>query len=121
MLFSALFIILSAIPLFNMLVGASFWMIVTARILFVAAGVFFFAPFHAYAATLVSPAHRGVIISLGYAVGSQLLGGPTAAISTALFKMTGLAWTAALYWLILAIFTTIKIQQKRPYGSITET
>lgn len=121
MLFSALFIILSAIPLFNMLVGASFWTIVLVRILFVAAGVLFFAPFHAFAASLVPKESRGMIISLGYAVGSQLLGGPTAAISTTLFKMTGLAWTAALYWLLLALFTAIKIQHKRLYGSITQT
>jgi len=109
MLVSALFILLGAAPLFHLLSGASLLLIVGIRLLFVAAGVAFFAPFHAYAQALIAKEHRATVVSLGYAIGSQLLGGPTAAISLWLFKATGHEAVVPLYWILLALASTIII------------
>ena len=116
MLFSALFIILGAIPLFHMLTGATLFIIVMIRLLFVAAGVAFFAPFHAYAQALVPKAHRATVVSLGYAVGSQLLGGPTAAISLWLFQATGHVEAVPLYWILLGAISAKCIVQNSKFS-----
>ena len=117
MLVSAVLISLTSIPLFMLLEGASFLAIVCIRTLFVIYGVAFFAPFHAWAIELVPARNRYAVISLGYALGSQLLGGPTAAISLWVYQLTGWSWSISGYWVLLALmssFVLMKKQAKQP-------
>ncbi|MCX6990158.1 MAG: MFS transporter [Chlamydiae bacterium] len=103
MLIASLFAAIGAIPLFLLLDGAGLTVIVAIRTLFVLIGVAFTAPFHAWAQQLVLPAHRYTVISFGYALGSQILGGPTALISLWLFKKTNQISSVSWYWMALAI------------------
>lgn len=101
--------VLSGIPLFLVLPQASFAGIIGIRICLVLFGVAFFAPFHAWAQQLIPAEHRYKIISFGYALGSQLLGGPTAALSLWAFKQTGIVSSVAWYWLALAIASGVAV------------
>ena len=109
MLAAALAVAICAIPLFILLENGSLSVVIGVRIYLVILGVAFFAPFHAWAQQLVPPAHRYAIISLGYAIGSQLLGGPTAALSLWCYKQTGIASSVAWYWMALALMSSVAI------------
>lgn len=87
--------------LFSLLQEGTFIEIVTIRIILVTLGVAFSASLHAWLQTLVPKAHRYLIISMGYALGTQLLGGPCSSVSLGIFYLTGLTWTASLYWGVL--------------------
>lgn len=106
MLFASISALIGSIPLFMMLQGASIFGIITIRVCLVLIGVAFAAPFHAWAQQLIPPVHRYSVISFGYALGSQLLGGPTAAISLWLFKKTHVVSSVSWYWLGLAFATS---------------
>ena len=112
MLAAALSVVLCAIPLFTLLQGATLFILIAIRILFVLFGVAFFAPFHAWAQQLIPPAHRYAVISFGYALGSQALGGPTAAISLWCFKNTHIVSSAAWYWAALALASIIVLKPR---------
>lgn len=103
MLGASLCILLGAVPAFFVLKNATLFSVILVRIAFVLAGVAFVAPFHSWAQQLVPPKHRYAIISFGYAVGSQILGGPTAALSLWCYKQTGRVESVALYWMLLAV------------------
>jgi len=62
---------------------------------------------HAFVQNLVPSEHRYTVISFGYSLGSQILGGPSAAISLWLFKRSGHLYLASLYWLLLAFICAI--------------
>lgn len=109
MLFSTLAVILTAIPLSSFLQNSSLTSIIIIRMCFVTFGVSFFASFHAWSRNLVPKRHRYTIISFGYALGSQLLGGPTAAISLWTFKQTGILSSICWYWVILATASCFSI------------
>jgi len=116
MMGAALCILVSAIPLFSLLKYATLPGVIFIRITFVILGVAFAAPFHAYAQNVVPKSHRYLIISLSYALGSQLLGGPAAMISLWTFKQTHLISSVAWYWIILAfaaLLSLISIQIKQ--------
>lgn len=98
-----------AIPLFWVLENATLLEIIGVRICLVLFGVAFIAPFQAWAQQLVPPAHRYTVISLGYAIGSQVFGGPTAALSLWLFKTTGMVSSVSWYWLALSVAAGIGI------------
>jgi MFS family permease len=104
---------LLAIPLVSLLGNASLTAIIFIRIAFVLLGVAFFAPFHAWTKTLVPTAHRYLVLSFGYALGSQLLGGPTAVISLWIFKQTGALASAAWYWTALGLACFLAFAKKR--------
>jgi len=106
MLGASVGVVILGIPLFMLLEQASFAAIVVVRIALVLFGVAFFAPFHAWAQELVPETKRYRIISMGYALGSQLIGGPTAALSLALFKKTGMIPTLSYYWLLLGLIVS---------------
>ena len=97
------------VPLMVSLENATLLHMISIRICFVLFGVAFFAPFHAFAQELVPKSHRYAVISFGYAIGSQLIGSPTAAISLWCFQKTHLVWSAALYWIILAMASSVII------------
>lgn len=109
MLAASLGVTLFSIPLFLSLEGASLAAIVGVRMVLVLFGVAFFAPFHAWAQQLIPPAYRYVIISCGYALGSQVLGSPTAALALWCFQKTGMISSIAWYWVILASASSLVI------------
>lgn len=108
MMLGACFCVLfGAIPAFLLLEHATLLSVISVRVCFVLIGVAFFAPFHAWAQQLVPEKSRYAMISFGYALGSQLLGGPTAAISLWFFKKTGAAASIAYYWVFLALMSSV--------------
>jgi MHS family proline/betaine transporter-like MFS transporter len=102
MLFASMSVIVFAMPLFTLLKGASLAEVFFIRVCFVIMGVSFFAPFHAWAYEIVPKKCRYFTISLGYSLGSQLLGAPLGAVSLWVFKQTGSILLVALYWIALA-------------------
>lgn len=106
----ALTITLSAIPLFSLLENATFATIIAIRIALVLLGVAFSAPFHAWAQQVIPAVHRYLIISFGYAIGTQLFGGPSAAISLWLYKHTGIPSSISWYWMALALANCIALR-----------
>ncbi len=103
MLSASLGVVLLAIPLFLLLEGASLPLLIAVRAAFVVIGVAFFAPFHAWASQLVPSNARYAIISLGYALGSQAIGSPTAALALWSFQKTGMVASASWHWMILGL------------------
>jgi MFS transporter, MHS family, proline/betaine transporter len=114
MLTASLLIAITGIPLFMLLKEASLAAVIGVRICFVLLGVAYFAPFHAWAQQLVPPAHRYAVISFGYAIGSQLLGGPTAALSLWFFKQTQMVASAAWFWAALALVNSLVFALMQP-------
>lgn len=114
---ASLTVVITGIPLFLLLPHVSLIGVIGIRICLVLFGVAFFAPFHAWAQQLVHPQYRYGVISFGYAIGSQLLGGPTAALSLWLFKQTGMAVSVCWYWVALAALSCLSValswQRKR--------
>jgi MFS family permease len=94
-------VILTSLPFAILLQAASLATIIIIRICFVLFGVAFAAPFYAWAQHLVPSSYRYIIISFGYSVGSQLLGGPTSAVSLWLFKTTGMS--TSICWYLMAV------------------
>jgi MFS transporter, MHS family, proline/betaine transporter len=109
MLSASLGVVLLAMPLLSSLKGASLLGIIGVRIVLVVFGVAFFAPFHAWAQQLVPPNCRYVVISFGYALGSQLLGSPTAAFALWCFQKTGMTSSLSWYWMVLGLASSISI------------
>lgn len=99
----------SAIPLFLLTVDASYEQAFFIRLAFILIGIAFSAPFYAWAQTLVPANHRYTLVSFGYAVGSQLFGGPTASFSLWMFKQTNSVVAASSYWMLLGLAATIAV------------
>ena len=93
--------VLSAIPLFSLLDHASLPMVIAIRLVIICFGVAFSAPYYAWAIERVPPRHRYLILSLGGAIGSQLIGTPTSAICLWLYKILGWSGAPALYLLVV--------------------
>lgn len=113
MLSASLGVVLFSMPLLMSLEGASLVGVIAVRSVFVIFGVAFFAPFHAWAQQLIPPSSRYAIISVGYALGSQLLGTPTAALALWCFKTTGMIASVSWYWMLLAMGSSLAIMMAR--------
>ena len=109
MLLSSLSVVVFSMPLLTLLQGGSIGKVIVIRMIFVIFGVAFFAPFHAWAQQLVPSNARYAIISFGYAMGSQLLGSPTAALALGLFHKTGMVSSIAWYWMSLGLASGLSI------------
>lgn len=109
MLYVSVITLLFSMPLFLFLQEASLIEIIGIRTVFIVLGVAFFAPFHAWAQEIAPSHSRYIVISFGYALGSQLLGSPTSAISLWCFHKTGMIASLAWYWMVLAFFSSISI------------
>lgn len=96
-------------PLFLMLQGATMGVVILVRFTFVVIGVWFTAPFYSWAQKLVPEAGRYTVLSFAYAIGSQLLGGPSAAISMWFFLKTEWVVSAALFWMTLGLLASFLI------------
>lgn len=94
---SALLLAVSAIPLFSLLGHAPLETVIAIRLIIVTLGVAFAATYHAWALELVPPQHRCTILALGCAIGSQLIGAPSAAICLWLYQQMDWVAAPALY------------------------
>jgi MFS family permease len=112
MILSGLLALVTGFPLFWFLQGASLIAVIFIRLSLVVIGVWFSAPFHSWAQHLVPRSHRYTVISFAYAIGSQLVGGPTAAISLWLFQKTGWIISAAGYWMVLGFLASYLIAKQ---------
>lgn len=106
MLSASLGVVLFAIPLILSLKGALLMGVIGVRIAFVIFGVAFFAPFHAWAGQLIPSTCRYAVISLGYALGTQALGSPTAALALWCFQKTGMMSSVVWYWMFLGLLSS---------------
>ncbi len=113
--------VFSGIPLFWLLEGGSLLTVIFVRLCLVIFGVWFSAPFHAWAQKLVPPAHRYTVISFSYAIGSQLLGGTTAPISLWLFQKTNLISSVAWYWMLLGLVASFLIVRQEAFVENSES
>lgn len=93
MLSSAIFTFISSFPLLYLLNLDSLSIVIVVRTLIVLCGVAFTATYYSWIQELVAPQYRYTTLSIGHAIGSQLIGAPTSVISLWLFKKTG--WTGA--------------------------
>ena len=109
MLAAASGVICFALPLFNFLHGASIAYVIALRVILIIFGVAFFAPFYAWVQELVPKECRCLFISLGYALGSQLLGSPTAAIALWSYKATQMISSVVWYWMVLAFGSVLAV------------
>lgn len=100
---------LSGFPLFWMLHGASLAAVIVIRTSLVVIGVWFSAPFHSWSQQIVPASRRYTVISFAYAIGSQLLGGPSAAISLWLYQKTDWVVSAGLFWMGLGLLASFLI------------
>lgn len=108
-----------SLPLFYCLEHANFTLIILVRTLFVIIGVGFSATFYSWAKNFVSIPQKLTLISLGYALGTQIIGGPTALISLWLFAKTGIPLLAGSYWMLLAIVTYVALKYEKTTSRIT--
>ncbi len=102
MLFGAVGSALSSLPLFYILgVTSSLMMVIAVRLTIVIFGVAFAAPYHAWAIEQVPAQSRYTVLSLGHALGSQLIGAPASAICLWLYKQLG--WSVAPGFYLMAV------------------
>lgn len=123
MLFATLFLVTSNIPLFWLLSSGSIIAVLVARTLLVVGGVAFSAPYHAWAQDLVPKEHRYTLLSLGYTLGTRLIGAPAVAVSLWLYKSTGFCFAPGLYILLfglLACFCILKNRQLQSDGAFSK-
>jgi len=106
MLSATLGVVLFAVPLILSLKGAFLMGVIGVRIAFVIFGVAFFAPFHAWAQQLIPSTCRYAVISLGYALGTQALGSPTAALALWCFQKTGMVSSVVWYLIFLGLLSS---------------
>lgn len=85
--------IAGAVPLFALLDQATLTTVIGVRLAIMVCGVAFAAPYYAWAIEQIPASHRYRIVSLGGALGTQLIGAPTSAICLWLYKVSG--WCAA--------------------------
>lgn len=106
MFLSGILAVVTGFPLFFFLQGAALLTVILIRLCLVIIGVWFSAPFHSWSQNLVPSTHRYTVVSFAYAIGSQVLGGPTAAISLWLFQKTDWVFSGAWYWMILGLLSS---------------
>ncbi len=118
---AALFPLFLGLPLFCLLQDATYATLILIRICLVTIGVSFSAPFHSWSQSFVEKRLRYTAISFSYAIGSQLFGGTTSAISLWLYQKTGLVVLAGGYLAILglaaayALFRLEQTKESRAY------
>lgn len=109
MLSAAVFAFTCSFPLFYLLRLDSFAIVVSVRTLIVLCGVAFTATYYSWIQELVPPQYRYTILSAGHAMGSQLIGAPSPAISLWLFQKTGWTGAPAFYLMVTSLFAAAVI------------
>lgn len=107
MIIASFLIAVTSIPLFNRLEGGGFWTVGAIRMALMIQGVFFSAPFHAWAQQIVPVEHRYSLISFGTTIGSRFLATPFLALSIWMYQKTGSLTGPALYVVLMATMTLI--------------
>lgn len=109
MLFFALFTCLSSIPLFFLLHSAGLLTIFAIRTLIVLCGVGFSATYYSWLQERVSAEQRYMVLSVGHAIGSQLIGAPSSAVCLLLYQK--MQWTAApaLYLMVSSLLAGLAV------------
>jgi MFS family permease len=115
MIFAAGLAVLSGFPLMWTLQGALLPVVILVRLCLVLIGVCFSAPFYAWSQTLVPVSCRYTVLSLAYAMGSQLIGGHTATLSLWLFQKTHWIASVAGYWMGLGLLSSILIAKQKAF------
>jgi MFS transporter, MHS family, proline/betaine transporter len=110
--------LVSGIPLFMLVNKADLITVIVVRISLVIIGVWFSATFHSWSQNLLPLSQRYSVISFAYALGSQLLGGPTVVISLWLFQKTGMISSACWYWMALGGITAVWIAKTSRINSL---
>jgi MFS transporter, MHS family, proline/betaine transporter len=100
-----------AIPLFCCLKGANLTVVILVRFVIMSLGVAFSSTYHSWSQERVPSEARYTILSLGYALGSQLIGAPTAALSLWLYKKTGWFGAPALYLMVAATLAAFFVRK----------
>jgi len=124
MFFGALTLAFIAVPVFSLLTEASLATVIFVRLSIILCGVAFAAPYHAWALEQVPTHHKGLILSFGYTLGSQLIGSPSAAVCLWMYKTTGLHIMPGLYIAFIATIACIVVAksiQKETYIPQKET
>lgn len=98
-------ITLLAIPLFQLLEGAGIATAIFVRLTLMVLGIALAAPFFAWAYERTPSQHRFLIVAVGTAIGSRLIGAPAPAMGLWLYHMSGWAPGAALPLVLLGIST----------------
>jgi MHS family proline/betaine transporter-like MFS transporter len=115
MLTASMAAVLVGLPLCMLLGKATFGMIILVRICLVIIGVWFSATFYSWSQQMAPPSISYSLIGFSCAIGSQLLGGPTAAISLWLYQATGIVSSIGWYWVFLGFtFTVVVLLQSMP-------
>lgn len=114
MLTAALFSTVLAIPLFSLFEDANWTQIIIIRSILVMLGVWFSAPMHAFVQSLVPMHSRYLLISIGYAIGTKIIGSPATTLSFWLFKETGIVAVPGFYWAVAASFAVFCLYPKSP-------
>lgn len=107
--------VISAVPLFYLLDDARLSTVVITRVIILFLGVAFSATYHSWIQERVPAASRYTVLSLGYALGSQLIGAPSSALSLWLYKTMGWIGAPALYLMatgVMAAFVIRKYMRK---------
>lgn len=108
--------ILASLPLMILCHHASYLTILFVRSAWVIIGVLFYAPFHAWSQQLIPPRHRYTLLSVGYTIGSQLIGGPFASIGLWLYQSTEIVYAPGIYAMLVAFMTLYTIREKRAWA-----
>jgi MFS family permease len=109
MFFSALFTFCSSFPLFYLLHMDSLGIVIFIRTLIVLCGVAFTATYYSWIQELVPAQYRYTVLSSGHAIGSQLIGAPTSAVSLWLFQKTGFVGAPAFYLMFTSLLAGLMI------------
>ncbi|MBP9840903.1 MAG: MFS transporter [Simkaniaceae bacterium] len=113
MLFGTVGAVLGAIPLFASLSGASLGTIFLVRLLLIVCGVAFAAPYHSWSLERVPLEYRYRVLSLGSALGSQLIGAPATVICLGLYQLTGWHGAPSLYLIATGLLASVTIYQNK--------
>ncbi len=103
---------IAAVPLFYLLEDASLSSVLIVRLLIVIFGVAFAAPYHAWAIEQVPPQHRYLVLSLGCALGSLLIGTPTSPLCLWLYHTLGLSYAPGLYLMIVGLAASLTVYHR---------
>ncbi len=108
---AALVMAILAVPLFYLLDGATLALVIGIRMIIVTLGVAFGASYSAWAMEQVPVHTRFTLLSLGYAIGAQLIGSPASAVSIWLYKETGWVFAPGLYFMLMGLAAFIAIRR----------
>jgi len=121
MLIGATGAVLSAMPLFSMLEGASLGTVAFVRATIMMFGIAFAAPYYAWAMEQVPAQHRCLLLAFGGAIGTQCIGMPTSATCLWLYKTGGWSGVPGVYlmatgtlagWVVLRSLSPKKTREK---------